>query len=530
MGKKSIANGALSRRDFLRIAGAVGSGVVTGSFCYGTTFAQAERYGGILRVSGSYGLTTLNPVMHTSIGEWVATKWMYNNLVRMNAKRELVPDLAESWEPKENGKIWIFKLRRGVKFHIGREMTSEDVVATMQLILDPKTAAPYRGEIGPIDKVEAVDKYTVRFTLSTVFADFPALMSAPNARIVAREGLSDFKGLAAKEFGTGPFKLKTFVPGDHVEVERYPDYYRKGLPYLDGVYFKIIPESSTEITALKKKETDLLLEMTPENYSQVATIPGVDAMAVPGGTFNNIIMPSNKPPFNDNRVREALKFTIDRDLMLAAIYGRHGELGNDHPVSSAYPFYHALPKRLQEIQKAKALLKEAGYSDGLSFKLFVSTSPPVREKIAVILKEMARPAGINIDIEVMGYDRFLAQVWNKGVPYIGNYGTRATADAILMKLYHPKEGMDEGRWASAYPDAIKLLELARSTVDLGKRKNLYREFQRISRDEGPFVIPFFRNELSAKWAYVKDFNLSPANYEMDLDEVWLSSEAPKKKV
>jgi len=149
--------------------------------------------------------------------------------------------------------------------------------------------------------------------------------------------------------------------------------------------------------------------------------------------------------------------------------------------------------------------------------------------MAVILKEMARPAGFNIDIEVMGYDRFLSQVWNKGVPYIGNYGTRPTADAILMKLYHAKEGMDEGRWAPSHPDAIKLLDQARETVNLEKRKKLYADFQKISRDEGPFIIPFFRAELSAKWGYVKDFKLNPSNFEMELDDVWLSAEAPKKK-
>jgi peptide/nickel transport system substrate-binding protein len=490
-----------TRRDFLAMQG----------LPLRPSFAQSEKYGGILRVSGSYGLTTLSPIMHTSIGEWAATKLMYNNLVRMSYKREVVPDLAESWEPKENGKVWVFNLLKGVKFHIGREVTAEDVVATFQTILDPKNSAPYRGEIGPIDKVEAVDKYTVQFTLKALFADFPSLLTVPNARIVAREGLEDFKVLAGKEYGSGPFKMKEFVPGDHIAVERFPDYYKKGLPYLDGVYFRIIPESSTEITALRKKETDMILEMTPENYSQVATVTGVDAMVVPGGTFNNVIMPADKPPFNDNRVREALKYAVDRNLMLAAIYGAHGELGNDHPVSSAYKFYESLPMRAQDIVKAKALLKEAGYSSGLGFKLFISTSPPAREKIAVILKEMARPAGFQI------------------VPYIGNYGTRPTADAILMKLYHDKEGMDEGRWAPSHPEAIKLLDQAREMVDTEKRKRLYTEFQKISRDEGPFIIPFFRSELSAKWNYVKDYNLNPANFEMELDEVWLTAEAPKKR-
>ena len=527
--KKKRQGGTISRRDFLRTVGVVGGGLVVQGFSPRMSFAQSEKYGGLLRVSGTFGLTTLNPMMHISAAEWVVTKWMYNNLARLNYKREVVPDLAESWEAKENGKVWVFKLRPGVKFHIGREVIAEDVVATFQTILDPKTAAPYRGEIGPIDKVEALDKYTVRFTLKMIFADFPAALTIPASRIIAREGLADFKGLAAKEFGSGPFKLKEFVPGDHVTVERFPDYFKKGLPYLDGVNFKIFPESMTEITALKNKEIDMILDVTPELYSQVATLPGVDGMAVPGGTFSNVIMPSDKPPFNDNRVREALKYTVDRNLMLAAVYGKHGEIGNDHPVSSAYAFYADLPKRQQDIKKAKALLKEAGYPNGFAFKLSVSSSPPIREKIAVVLKEMARPAGFNMEIEVMGYDRFLSQVWNKGVPYIGYYGTRPTADAILMKLYHPKEGLDEGRWAASHPDAIKLLEQARETVNIEKRNKLYGDFQKISRDEGPFIIAFFRNELSAKGNYVKDFHLNPSNYELEVDEVWLSSEAPKKK-
>ncbi len=345
MTKRDGRQRGLSRRDFLRTVGVVGGGLAMAGLPPRMALAQAEKYGGIMRVSGTFGLTTINPMMHISAAEWVVTKWMYNNLARMSYKREIVPDLAESWEPKENGKVWVFKLRSGAKFHMGREVDAEDVVATFQTILDPKNAAPYRGEVGPIDKVEALDKHTVRFTLKTILADVPAAVTIPASRIIAREGLADFKGLAAKEFGSGPFKMKEFVPGDHITVERFPDYYKKGLPYLDGVSFKIFPESMTEITALKNREIDMILDVTPELYSQVATIPGVDGMAVPGGTFSNVILPSDKPPFNDNRVREALKYTVDRNLMLAAVYGRHGELGNDHPVSSAYPVYADLPKR-----------------------------------------------------------------------------------------------------------------------------------------------------------------------------------------
>src|SRR5204862_1903713 len=188
--------------------------------------AQSEKYGGLLRVSVTFGLSTINPIMHISGAEWTATRWMYSNLTRLNIKREVVPDLAESWSAGEGGRVWTFKLRPGVKFHGGRELTADDVVATFTTLLDPRTASPYRGEVGPIDRVEAVDKSTVRFTMKAPFSVFPAVVTVPNARIVAREGLADMKALAAREFGTGPFQLNDFVPGDHVTVERFADYFR----------------------------------------------------------------------------------------------------------------------------------------------------------------------------------------------------------------------------------------------------------------------------------------------------------------
>ena len=269
--------------------------------------AQGEKYGGLLRVSVTFGLSTINPIMHISGAEWTATRWMYSNLTRLDVKREVLPDLAESWSAGDGARVWTFKLRPGVKFHSGRELVADDVVATFTTLLDPKTASPYRGEVGPIDRVEAVDKLTVRFTMRAPFSIFPETVSVPNARIVAREGLSDLKVLAAKEFGTGPFKLKEFVPGDRLVVERFAEYFHKGQPYLDGAMLRVFPEPTTELTAFKSKEIDLISGVTPDLFSQVSTLAGAEGLAVAGGTFAAVVLPSDKPPFNDNRVRDALK-------------------------------------------------------------------------------------------------------------------------------------------------------------------------------------------------------------------------------
>jgi peptide/nickel transport system substrate-binding protein len=519
----------VSRRAFLRTAGAASGALALSGLRAPRALAQGERYGGLLRVSATFGLSTINPVMHISGAEWMATKWMYNNLTRLSVKREVVPDLAESWSSSEGGRAWTFKLRPGVKFHGGRELVADDVVATFTAILDPKTASPYRGEVGPIDRVVAVDKHTVRFVLRAPLSIFPATVSVPNARIVAREGLGDLKALAAKEFGTGPFKLKEFVPGDHLVVERFGDYFRKGQPYLDGVVLRVFPEPSTELTAFESREIDLISSLTPDLLSQVARLSGAEALRVAGGTFAAVTLPSDKPPFDDSRVREALKLCADRASMLTAINNGQGEIGVDHPISTAYSEYVALPPQALDVNRARTLLKDAGHGSGVSFKLYAANSPPIRERLAVVLKEMARPAGFNIDVEVLAYDRYLAQVWNKGVPYVVYYATRPTADAILMKLYHPKEGLDEGRWAASHAQAIHLLEQARETLDPESRRRVYGDFLKISRDEGPFMLPFFTNELNGKWRYVRDYQINPASVDLVLDDVWLAPDAPKKK-
>jgi peptide/nickel transport system substrate-binding protein len=519
---------AISRRTFLRTASALTVAAAPG-LGPARASAQADRAGGLLRVSVTFGLSTINPIMHISGAEWMATKWMYNNLTRLGPRREPVPDLAESWTPSDGARVWTFKLRQGVRFHHGRELTADDVVATFTTLLDPRTASPYRGEVGPIDRVEAVDRATVRFTMKSPFSVFPAIAAVPNARIVAREGLGDLKALASREFGTGPFKLKEFVPGDRLVVERFGDYFQKGQPYLDGVQLRVFPDPATELAAFRSREIDLVSNLTPDLYSQVATLTGAEALAVPGGTFAAVTLPSDKPPFNDNRVREALKLCVDRTLMLAAIHNGQGEPGLDHPVSTAYPVHSALPPRTPDVERARQLMREAGMAGGVTVKLFAANSPPIRERIAVVLKEMARPAGFNIDVEVLAYDRYLAQVWNKGVMYVVYYATRPTADAILMKLYHPREGLDEGRWAQAHPAAIRLLDQAREIVDLERRRRHYADFLRVSRDEGPFMLPFFVNELNAKWGHVRDYRLSASGSDMVLDDVWLSAEAPKKK-
>ena len=489
----------------------------------------APQAGGELTVALFKDLRTLNPVTGIFGNEWRATINLYDNLTQLTPAGGVEGALAESYEASENSRVWTFKLRRGVKFHDGSDFGSADVVATIEKIFDPQTAAPYKAELGPIAAVKAVDGYTVRFELSSPYADLPKALASATARIISQAGIIDFAKLDAKAYGTGPFILKEFVPNDHVTMERNPRYFREGRPLLDRLVMRVLPDTSTQVAALRNRETDAIADVDADTFKEIASIQGVNAVQVVGGTFNNVVLYANKPPFDDPKVRMALRFAMDRTQMAAAITGGTGTPANDQPVSAAYEFVNkSAPVRKQDLAEARRLLKEAGHGNGFEHKIVVSNSPASREKTAVVVQAMAEQIGIHFNLELMDNARYGSTIWNKGIEsYIGNYTTRPTEDAILSKLYSKAYGIDEGRWATA--DTEKTLEEGRSTTDADKRRQIYLGFEGLASDQGPFIIPNFFNSLGAAWNYVNDWPVRAITTEQKLDLTWLSPEAPGRK-
>ena len=194
----------------------------------------AERRGGTLRIALYKDLRTLNPLMSTFANEFRTTVNLYNNLFSVSPDGRLGYDLAESFEASSDAKIWTVKLRAGVKFHDGSPLEAEDVVATIEKLIDPQTASAYAKEVGEIASLKAVDALTVRFELKSPTADMPKNLASPVACIVSRAGIANFDKLGVSAHGTGPFKLKEFVANDRVVLERNPHYFVEGRPYLDS--------------------------------------------------------------------------------------------------------------------------------------------------------------------------------------------------------------------------------------------------------------------------------------------------------
>ena len=489
----------------------------------------APQAGGQLTVALFKDLRTLNPIMGIFGNEWRATTNLYDNLTQLTPTGGVEGALAESFEPSEGGRIWTFKLRSGVKFHDGADFGSADIVATIEKILDPKTAAPYKAELGPIAAVKAIDGHTVRFELSSAYADLPKALASATARVISQAGIADFAKLDSTPRGTGPFVLKEFVPNERVVMERNPQYFRQGRPLLDRLVMRVLPDTSTQVAALRNREVDAIGDVDADTFKEIAAIQGVNAAQVVGGTFNNVVLYANKPPFDDPKVRMAVRLAMDRTAMAAAITGGTGTPANDQPISAAYEYVdRSAQVRKQDLAEARRLLKEAGHGNGFEHKIVVSNSPASREKTAVVVQAMAAQIGVQFNLELMDNARYGSTIWNKGIEsYIGNYTTRPTEDAILSKLYSKAYGIDEGRWAT--PESEKMLDEGRATTDAAKRRQLYLGFEKLASDQGPFIIPNFFNSLGAAWNYINEWPVRAITTEQKLDLAWLAPEAPGRK-
>jgi len=488
--------------------------------------AQARR-GGTLRVSVDQAASVLNPILHRVNPEYLLGEMLYSGLTRLDMNMAPVPDLAESWSPNDDLTVWDFTLREGVSFHDGSALTADDVVATFGKIMDEATGSAARTRIGPVESVAAVDGLTVRFTLSGPYADLPVALAYTNAKIVPAElARGDFARLNREAVGTGPFRLVEFDPERIAVVERNPDYYDPERPYLDRVEMVIYPDPTAEAAALMAGDTDLMIRVNPTDYDRVAGADGVEGMRTASGQFLNVNMRCDRPPFDDPRVRKALSLAVDRTALVEFAAEGFGTVGLDTPISSAYRFHTDLPTREMNIAEAKRLMEEAGYGDGLDLTLVASERPATRTQLAVAMREMARPAGFNIEVQTMAHATYLDQVWRKGRFYVGFYNMQPTADGIFTLLFTSDSSWNETRWNNAAFD--KRVEAARRTTDVGERARLYAEAQEIQYEGVPAVIPVFFDLLAARRDYVHDYPNHPRGAIFQLDRVWLDDSAPSR--
>ncbi len=490
----------------------------TGQAQAATTATSQPRRGGTLRVAFPDSAKILDPALMTLNEEYNLTLAVYNNLVRIDPQLHVQPELATSWQSSDDLKTWTFKLREGVKFHHGKVFGADDVVFTFQRLLDPKTGSPARTTLSYVDGVEKTDDSTVVFHLKDASADLPTTLGFAQGRIVPSDRSAD--QIAKEPSGTGPFKFKELVIGDHATLVRNENYWQPGLPYVDAVRHVTMPEQASREAALSGGLIDVIWQLNPEEVQTLQADPNVQVLQVTSGGYQPIVMRSDKPPFNDNRLRLAMKYVVDRSQMQQAVLVGQGALGNDQPIPPINPLYTDQGIRKQDIEKARQLLKEAGYADGITLTLYTTAGRPGLVEQAVAFREMAAPAGIHINIEKVPNDVYWSDYWLKKDLLISNWNFRPTADETLSIAYHSQAKWNEGHWKS--PKMDELIQAARAERETTRRKQLYAQAARLLTDEGPVVIAFFRPMITAIRRSVHGFQAHPATWA-DVRSTWLES-------
>ena len=471
---------------------------------------------GTLRVALPSNVNTLDPAK-TKIGEeYIINFLVYSGLTELDPSGKVKPDLAESWTSSEDLKTWTFKLRQGVKFHDGREFDSEDAKATFARIMDRATGSTARVNFDIVESIDTPDKYTIVFKLKIPYSGFADILGDRQTRIVPKDKLDT---IANAPVGTGPFQLVEFKPGDRIELKKNTSYYSAGTPKLDGIVFRIMPETAARIAAVDTGAVDLVWDLPPEVIDQFKGNTKVVIDSVPTSTWDGLIMNASQKPFDDVRVRHAVSLAIDKKALVElALFGYGTPTHTMIPPSS--PFFNDKIAIKTDIPQAKKLLAEAGFPDGFSTILYVPSGRPTRERIGVGAAEMLKAIGVKVDLQRVPWDKFVKDIEGKEAFYTDGFYSRPTLDTSIYPWYHSTGSWNTTLWNYKNPETDKVLDAARAAKTDEEKAKLYKEFQQLAIDAPAGVIPYVLNHTNAYRSNVKGFKSSPMMW-LDLRQTTL---------
>ncbi|CAG20637.1 ABC transporter substrate-binding protein [Photobacterium profundum] len=429
------------------------------------------------------GQESLDPISSTRF--YYPVQMLYNRLVRQDESGAPSPELATKWTSNKTATEWVFDLRENVKFHNGKELTSADVVATINRILDPQRDAPVRAVLSIIQEVTALNDYSVQFKLKKAHSDFPILLMDYRIKILPKNVDQD-KSLVG--IGTGPFKLENLNVEGTTNLIANSEYW-EGKPKLDGIDLIAIADDSARVQALLARQIDWIgwSGVTSQQLPlfQYNSMFKVDSIST--GDWRGIIFKNDVEPFTDPRVRKALRIVTDREEMARLVLGEDGGATTcDTPVWKGDQYRMNLECK-QDIEGAKKLLAEAGFPDGLDIDLYTSNTDTYFRPLVEIYQRQAAKANIRVHIKMTPSDSYWNDVWMKKPAFTALWGQRPT-DQVLNEVYRSTAQWNESAWNN--PDFDQLLDEARLTLDFDPRKKLYIDAQKMLWEEGGTLIPF----------------------------------------
>ena len=516
--KRRESGNSLSRRTFMGQAGALGVAAASGPLW--SSAAQAANKGGRLRIGSAHGSTTdsLDPATFENAYMSYLNYSTNNHLAEIGTSGKLEPELAESWEASPDARVWTFKIRQGVEFHNGKTLDADDVVASINHHRHEDSKSAAKALLKAMVSIEAQGKDSVKVTLEGGNAGFPYIISDYHIAIQpSKDGKIDPMG----GIGCGAFQVAEFNPGVRFLGKKHVNYWKSDRGHFDEIEILSIPDGSARTNALKTGEVDVMDRCDLKTVHLLAQTPGIKVEETTGTAHYSIPMRTDMSPFDNNHVRMALKLGLDREALLKTVLRGHGAIGNDHPISPANQ-YHAseLPQREYDPDQAMWHVKQAGMSS-LSVDLSAADAAFAGAvDAAVLYREHAAKAGIEINVVREPNDGYWSSVWMKKGWSMCYWGGRPTEDWMFSTAYSDSAAWNDTFWK--HERFNQLLILARAELNDELRRAMYVEMQSIVRDEGGVVVPLFNNYVFATSDKIRHGEMQ-GNWDLDgskLGERW----------
>ena len=479
-----------------------------------TTFASAPAVAKEITVGIASTFTTMDPYDAGDTLSQTAAKSMYEGLFGLDKDMKLKNVLAEGYEVSDDGLVYTVKLRKGVKFHDGTEFQADAVKANFDRVTNKANALRRYSLYNNIAKTEVVDPYTVRITLHKPFSAFINQLAHPAGVMICPKALEKYPGkqIAFHPCGTGPYTMAEYNPSEILHVVKNPNYWQKGLPKLDGITFKPVPENSTRVAMLRTGEAQFIFPVPPEQVKTLEGEPGIDVTVSPSIIERYVAFNTKMKPFDNPKVRQALNYAINKAALAKVAFNGFAmpatgiaPEGVDYATQfGAWPY---------DPKKARELLKEAGYPNGFTATLWSLYNHTTAQKVIQFLQQQFAQVGVKVSVMAMESGQRTAYLLHKpeeaklNMLYAGWSSSTGELDWAVRPLLATESWAPVASNYGFYSNPVLDQNFADAlkTTDRAKKQALYDAAQKTTWDEAPWIPLVVEQNVSAKVKNLKNF-------------------------
>ncbi|MBA3361101.1 MAG: ABC transporter substrate-binding protein [Acidimicrobiia bacterium] len=477
-----------------------GSGTTGGPTTTGATGTSGSTGAGAIRAAMITPAGAIDPVLTNDEGRLAILGQTGQYLAFSDAELNLIPVLAESWEPNETLDVWTFNLRQGVTYHDGSPMVADDVVAVFTNIASGNAASAYETFGVTPENIVAIDEATVEFTLAQPNGSFPFFVSSDNYNgIIVPASFWDSyaEGSYETEFpGTGIWQIENHEPGVSASFVKNQNYWGDNAAQPEQLEVTFFADEAVAVTAFQEGRVDVIPHISSSGGQALLESPDATVASIPTAQHRQVYFDTSAPPFNDKRVRQAVALTLNRQVLIDGLLAGFGTVGNDHPIWEFFPMFSqdTPAQRTEDLAAAQGLLDAAGlgaFEAPLHTLVFAEV-----EDLAQLIAASAAQVGITLNLGVFDSGTYYNDYWLAAAGSMGivNYGHRGVPNVYLAAPLLSDGTWNASHWVNeTYDD---LYNQFASAPDLDIQRQLSGELQTLLNDEVPFIVPYFVDHIS----------------------------------